>query len=230
MANYIILVCHFVALSDERKEGLVQVAVNEGTSAHIPRLETLWRNFGIEPYPEGRIPPQFAASPDKALSLALHVARELSAAELRGFIDNMRRRLHRDVRSTREYYAALKHEMQAALGRSNLTDRIREERQLKMACLPDELNAKIRDLGHKYSIRVEVTARAALRLLIPVVQLTVRLSYRKLMRSLSLIWNPLTQRIDPFVCEKCGKTTGHSRPMEGKTGFLLVCKSCHNGA
>ncbi|MCA1961052.1 MAG: hypothetical protein LDL33_09660, partial [Desulfomonile sp.] len=230
VAGYLILVSHYVARSDERKEGLVPVAVSEGTSAHVAGLETLWRNFQIEPYSNAHIPPQFAVSPEKALNCALQVAKEMSALELREFIDGMRRRLHRDIRSTREYYGALMHEMQAALVRPNLTDRVREERLLKMASLPEELDAKIRDLEHKYSIRVEVTGRAALRLLVPVVQLTVRLSYRKLKRSLSLIWNPLTQRIDPFVCEKCGKTIRHVCPREGKTGLLVVCKSCHDCA
>ncbi len=230
VANYIILVCHYVALSDERKEGLVQVAVSESTSAHVPGLETLWRNFQIEPYPDGHMPPQFAVSPDRALSCALHVAQEISTAELQEFFDGMRRRLHRDVSSTREYYAALKHEMQAALARSNLTDRMREDRQLKVASLSEELNAKIRDLERKYSIKVEVTGRAALRLLAPVVQLMVRLSYRKLNRSLSLIWNPLTQCVDPFVCEQCGKTVRQLWPREEKSGLLLVCKSCRDGA
>jgi len=230
VANYLILVSQYVARSDERKEGLVQVAVSEDSSAHVAGLETLWRNFQIEPYPHGHIPPQFAASPDKALSCALQVAKEMSASELGEFVNGMRRRLHRDVRSTREYYAALKHEMRAALARPNLTDRMRDEREVKLASLPEELNAKIRDLEHNYSIKVEVTGRAALRLLVPVVQLAVRLSYRKLKRSISVIWNPLTQRIDPFVCEKCGKTIRHLWPQDGKTGVLLVCKSCHDGA
>jgi len=229
VAKYIILVCHYVALSDERKEGLVQVAVSESSSAHVAGLETLWRNFQIEPYPDGHMPPQFAASPDKALTCALRVAQEISAKELREFFDGMRRRLHRDVSSTREYYAALKHEMQAALSRSNLTDRMREERQLKVAGLPEELNSKIHDLERKYSIRVEVTGRAALRLLSPAVHLMVQLSYRKLKRSLSLIWNPLTQSIDPFVCEQCGKTVRHLWPREEKSGLLLVCKPCRDG-
>ncbi|MGB6068115.1 MAG: hypothetical protein WBG50_25180 [Desulfomonilaceae bacterium] len=230
VTNYLILVSHYVARGDELKEGLVEVGVSESTSAHVAGLETLWRNFQIEPYPNGHIPPQFAACTDKTLNSALQAAKEISVSELGEFVDGMRRRLHRDVRSTREYYAALKHEMQAALARPSLTDRMREERQLKMASLPEELNAKVRDLEHKYSIKVEVTGRAALRLLVPVVQLAVRLSYRKLRRSLSLIWNPLTQRIDPFVCEKCGKTVRHLWPRDEKSGLLLVCKSCQDGS
>lgn len=229
VANYLILVCHYIALSDERKEGLVQVGVSESTSTHIPGLEILWRNFELELYPEGQIPPQFAASPERALLRALDVAEDMSAAELGQFIESMRRRLHRDARSTREYYEALKQEMETALAKSNLTNSAREERRLKMANLPEESDAKIRDLEHKYSIRVEITGRAALRLLVPVAQVMVRVSYRKLKRSLSLIWNPMTQRLDPLVCERCEKTVQRLWPREEKSGLLLVCKYCRDG-
>lgn len=36
--TYMVLACHYVALSDERKEGLVQVGIHEGTGALIPDL------------------------------------------------------------------------------------------------------------------------------------------------------------------------------------------------
>lgn len=230
VANYLVLVCHYVARSDERKEGLVQVAMNERTCAHVPGLETLWRDFQVEPYPQGHIPPQFDSSPDRALHQALQIAREISATELLAFVKGMRRRLHRDVKSTREYYAALQQEMEADLARPNLSQNLREKRLLKIEGLPDELNAKIRDLEHKYSVIVEVTGRAALRLLVPVVQLTLRLSYRKLKGTLSMIWNPLTQRFDPCVCTQCGKTVRQLWPQEGKTGLHLVCAPCRESA
>jgi hypothetical protein len=229
VANYLILVCHYVARSDERKEGLVQVAINERTCAHVLGMETLWRDFQVEPYPQGHIPPQFDSSPDKGLHQALQVAREVSATELQAFIEGMRRRLHRDVRSTREYYAALRHEMEAALARPNLSENLREKRLLKIESLPEELNAKIRDLEHKYSVTVEVTGRAVLRLLVPVVQLMMRLSYKKLKGTLSMIWNPITQRFDPCVCTQCGKAVRQLWPKEGKTGLKLVCKPCWDG-
>jgi hypothetical protein len=228
VASYMVMVCHYVALSDERKEGLVQVAVAEYSSAHVSGLEELLHNFQIDLYPQGQIPPQFTVSLDKALAQALRVARETTNAELAPFVDGMRRRLHRDVRSTREYYEAFKQEMEETLDRQGLTDVLLEERRSKIADLPREMDLKIRDLQQKYSVKVTITGRAALRLLVPVVQIMVNIRYRKLNRSLSLTWNPVTQGLDPLVCEDCGKTVRLVFPYEEKSSFLLVCKSCRD--
>jgi len=226
MTTYLVLICHYMALSDERKEGLVQVAVNEHSSAHIEDLEERRKAFLTQPYPEGQVPVQFRPSMEKALNQALRVAREITESELAPFVQAMRRRLHRDVRSTREYYQALKLEMEAAQARQKISDLVREERRLKIADLPREMDAKIQDLKHKYSVKVSVMGRAALRLLVPVVQVMARMEYKKAKRSISLTWNPLTQRIDPQVCEQCNRSVRHLFPLEDKSGLRLLCKSC----
>ncbi len=226
LASYMVLVCHYVALSDERKEGLVRVAVNENSGAHVPGFEDLWTGFHICFYERESAPEQFSAVPERALETALESARAIAEHELSDFLDAMRRRLRRDAKNTREYYEALTAEMEAGLFHPNLTEIQRDERKAKIADLPKEMSSKINDLKLKYSVRVSISARAALRLLVPVVQLMVRLRYRKHLHGLSMIWNPLTRRIDPLVCRSCGCTTALIFPSESKTGLRLVCRAC----
>jgi hypothetical protein len=115
--------------------------------------------------------------------------------------------------------------MEAGLGQANLAESQRAERQSKIADLPNELARKISDLEQKYQVRVTVSACAALRLLVDVVQLLVELKYRKLRRSLSVTWNPITKRLDPLVCERCGGSTTRVTP-DGEGSIRLLCPPC----
>lgn len=78
--------------------------------------------------------------------------------ELAPFIASMRRRLHRDVTNTREYYRSLADEMRASLAHPNLSDAQRMERQQKIDSLPAEADRKTADLQHKYDTRIHVRA------------------------------------------------------------------------
>ncbi len=77
----------------------------------------------------------------------------------------------------------------------------------------------------QYQVRVTVSACAARRLLVDVVQLLLVLKYRKLQRSVSVTWNPVTKRLDPLVCERCGLGTTRVTPA-GETSVKLLCASC----
>jgi superfamily II DNA or RNA helicase len=225
-ATYMVLVCHYVALSDERKEGLVQVGIHEGSGAAVEGLEEQWKDFHPVYFPAGRVPPHFPVHLDQALSRAMIHAREATQRELADFISSMERRLHRDVKNTREYYEALKSEMEASLAHPNLTDMQRRERTEKIQELPLEMERKIRDLEQKYQVQVNVTARAATRLLVDVVQLMVEVKHRKLRRQIRLIWNPVTYRMDPLVCERCGATITTIHLEEKGSEIELLCFPC----
>ncbi|GLI34012.1 hypothetical protein [Desulforhabdus amnigena] len=225
-ATYMVLVCHYVALSDERKEGLVQVGIHEGSGAAVEGLEEQWKDFHPVYFPAGRVPPHFPVHLDQALSRAMIHAREATQRELADFFSSMERRLHRDVKNTREYYEALKSEMEASLAHPNLTDMQRRERTEKIRELPLEMERKIRDLEQKYQVQVNVTARAATRLLVDVVQLMVEVKHRKLRRQIRLIWNPVTYRMDPLVCERCGATITTIHLEEKGSEIELLCFPC----
>jgi hypothetical protein len=224
--TYLLLSAHYVALSDERKEGLVRMGAHEASGALIPELEESLMNFPVQYFESGHIPPHFPVRLEKTISSALHGARVQAEAQLAEFFSSMQRRLRRDVSNTREYYEALKREMEENLKNPNLSEGQRQERTAKIQALPRELESKIVDLEHKYRVQVTLTACAAIRILVPVVQVGVLLRYRKFQREMQVIWNPLTRRLDPLVCEECQKTMEVLTPRNKGPRVFLLCPSC----
>jgi len=228
--TYMILFCHYVALSDERKEGLVQFGVHEASGALIPALADTWEESRPRFYPAGKVPALFPVHLETALTGALQSAAKMVAADLKPFLASMERRLRRDVKNTREYYEALGREMAAGLSHPLLTEAQRRERQAKMDALPDEVARKIADLEHKYQVRVTITAGAAVRLLVEVVQLLLELTCHRRSRSLSATWNPLTQALDPLVCDRCRISSRHLHPTVINDEVRLLCLACRHKA
>lgn len=224
--TYMVLVCHYVAMSDERKEGLVRVGVHEASGAVIENLEDLMQEFHPQFFFPGKVPSHFPVHIEKAIGCAMTEARLAVKAELEDFIQSMRRRLHRDVRNTREYYDTLRIEMEEGLSRHNLTETQRREREAKIIELPVEMDRKILDLEQKYSVKVTIRTCAAIRLLVNVAQLILNLKYRKLGRQIKAVWNPLTRGLDPLVCDRCGKTIRIICPSAESEGIALLCTGC----
>jgi hypothetical protein len=225
-ATYMILVCHYVALSDERKEGLATLGLHEASGAVIPDLADVWEAANPRFYPAGQVPPHFPVHLEAALAGAMESARAAVAVELKGFLAGMQRRLGRDVKNTREYYQALQREMEAGLSHPLLTEAQRRERLAKIGGLPQELARKITDLEQKYQVRVTVSACAALRFLVDVVHLLLDLKFRRLTRPLRVVWNPLTRRLDPLVCEHCRSTMQQVYPTARDDAVRVLCLAC----
>ena len=225
-ASYMVLISRYVALSDERKEGLVEVGTHEGTGAIIEDFETLWPEFRPEFYVPGEVPPHFSVHLEKPISNAMRKARVLAEGKLTDFIKSMRRRLRRDAKNTREYYEALRKEMEASLSHHNLSEAQRDERIAKIKDLPREMARKIEDLQQKYKIQVRLRGCAALRFLVNVVHIMVEIRFRKQTRTIPLIWNPISRRLDPLVCERCYETIRSVHPREENSEIRLLCPSC----
>lgn len=225
-ATYMVLVCHYIALSDERKEGLVTVGVEETSGALVPELKDRWSEGTPVFFEPGKIPHQFPDDLEGILACALRGARGHVESELRDFLESMNRRLRRDVANTREYYDALNREMEESLGNPNLTEAQRQERIHKIRELPVEMARKVEDLKQKYSVQITIRGRAALRFLVRVAQVMVELRYRNLKRQIRVIWNPMTRQLDPLVCEKCRDSTRRVYLEEVDSRLALLCSRC----
>jgi hypothetical protein len=228
--TYMILFCHYLALSDERKEGLVPLGVHEASGAVIPGLVEVWEESHPRFFTAGKVPPHFPVHLETALAGALKSARTSVAGELKGFLASMQRRLGRDVRNTREYYEALRREMEGGLSHPLLTESQRRQRLAKIEALPEELARKLADLEQKYRVQVTISAVAALRLLVDVVHVLLELQYRRASRSLKVTWNPLTRRLDPLVCEHCRTTLHRIHPTLQNSEIALLCHPCSQKA
>ena len=224
--NYMIITSRYVALSDERKEGLMRLTFHEPSGAIIEGFDDAITDFECMYYRQGNLPPQFSPRIGVSLQSALKSLQHRIENDLAPFLASMRRRLHRDVTNTREYYRSLAEEMRTSLAHPNLSDTQRMERQQKIDSLPVEADRKIADLQHKYDTRIHIRACAGERYLVDVAQLIVTILYRKATRMLPVFYNPVTRRIDPLVCESCKKTTRRVVLQDGKTNFVLVCPEC----
>lgn len=228
--SYMVLICHYIAMSDERKEGLVEVAIHEDTGALIPEMTGRWADFQPKFFSPKNVPPHFPIHLDDSIIAAMKNARTLIDVELADFFKSIRRHLNRDVRNTQEYYQALEREMEASLENPNLSEEQRIERKAKIQELPDEMSRKIEDLHQKYRTQVTLTGCAALRFLVPVIRLTVAIRYRKLSREIRLIYNPVTRSMDPLVCQRCRATTRTVSPWEKDSVLCFSCPKCsHQG-
>ena len=227
--SYMVIIGRYVALSDERKEGLMRLTFHESSGAIIEGFEDSITDFECTYYRQGSLPPLFSTRIGMSLQTALKSLRHRIEADLAPFVASMRRRLHRDVTNTREYYRSLADEMRGSLAHPNLSDTQRMERQQKIDSLPAEADRKIADLQHKYDTRIQIRACAAERYLVDVAQLIVTILYRKAKRTLPVFYNPVTRRIDPLVCEFCKKTTRHIFLQDGKSSFIMVCPECSRG-
>jgi hypothetical protein len=225
--TYMVITSRYVALSDERKEGLMRLTFHEPSGAIIDGFEDSITNFESTYYRKSNLPPQFSPRIGFSLQAALKSLQHRIALDLEPFIASMRRRLHRDVTNTREYYRSLADEMRVSLAHPNLSDPQRMERQQKIDNLPLEADRKTADLQHKYDTQIQIRACAAERYLVDVAQLIVTILYRKASRTLPVFYNPVTRRIDPLVCESCKITTRRVFLQDGKTNFVLVCPECN---
>ncbi len=224
--TYLVLICHYVALSDERKEGLVEVAANEASGTVTEGFQGLWRAHLAEVFEKGPVPPLFERFPNRAMKLAMQHAKTLTEERLADFFASMRRRLQRDVRNTVEYFSALRQEMERSLRLHQAGEALQADRLTKISGLSKEMEAKIDALKQKYSVTVTVTARAIIRLLVPVVSLMVQIRHRKNEQSLNLTWNPVTRRIDPLTCKHCGNTIMRVFCVQDSDQVRFICGKC----
>jgi hypothetical protein len=224
--TYLVLICRYLALSDERREGLIEIGVHEGSGALVPAVAELWQDYRPGFFQPGNVPPHFPVNLEQVIESAMESGRLQVEEQLADFLKSMERRLQRDVKNTREYYQALRVEMEASLSQLGLAEGQRGERAAKLDELPREMDRKIADLEQKYRVRVSVTACAAVRLMVDVVQLMMDLAYRKSRRPLKLVWNPLTKHLDPLVCEHCGATTYYIHPAQMHASVQLLCPGC----
>ncbi len=220
--RYLILTCRYRAQSDELKEGLFDLCINQDTGAVIPDMpESI--SFVEKEYPLQSVEACTQAQIKQIHELVSCCAPELMEQILSVFIESMNRRFKRDAKSLDEYYTALEKEMREALSRSGMTDRLIREREEKIAMLPEELAAKKKDLLNKYGITVSIRPVAALALKSPCITVFAKLMSGRKKSRFSLTYNPATKKMDPLVCRSCGMTTyaiGCCKNMH------LICAAC----
>ncbi len=205
--EYLLMICKYLAQSDEQKEGLIRLIFNLETGARIEDMEQNIRlhvsGFQTKEktvsWKEGKI--------RKIIEWVERHTKAVLKEEMAPFEDSMNRRFRRDVASLEEYYTDLEQEMIKSLDRPGLSVQLIQDRQKKIGLLPDELARKTDDLFKKYSIRVNIKLCGAMLIRTQAVKVLYRLYVGRKKQRITLIYNPANKSMDPMVCKGCGAST-----------------------
>ncbi len=211
-ACYEILRFRYTAISDEKRDGILEFGFNRANGATLDEMlpdmmagaealpsQPLSRAPGIPPLPW--TPLQFAAMLQRALPPRLR-------RPLEPFLNGMLRRQERDLQRLFTYHHDLQREAVARLtaltARGKLTEKQQGEQARevqRLEAIAREYRAKVADVRQKYTMTVEAEWLQSLQLVMPAQRFTIRLKRRKRERLFTLDWNPLARKLEQLPCE-----------------------------
>jgi hypothetical protein len=203
--RYVILDFRFSAVSDEKRDSVLQLGVNLATSA-LPDAVL------------GQIAPGLVADgadaalpADADLPRAWERSRLLELVDralyprldmaLAPFVKGLRRRFGRDQERLYSFHNDLHREARRRLSQLAESDAGRPREQKRSEAIQREYSAKLLDLTRQYAMRVTVEWLQTLELVMPVQRFAVRIRRRKAERVIHLDWNPLARRLETPPCE-----------------------------
>jgi hypothetical protein len=209
--RYLLMRFHFTALSDENRDGILEVGLNLATGAVLDDVvEDLW-SHAVAGAMESRAPA--GATPPDWKRERLHRMLEPMVADrvrqrLAPFLAGMQRRMERDQSRLHSYHNDLRREtltrLAALPGNSEPTSRQEAERrrlQQRLETVTRAYESKTYDLRNKYAMKVAVDWVQTLDLTMPVHRFELLIRRRKGERRIALDWNPLARRLEPAPCE-----------------------------
>jgi hypothetical protein len=211
-ARCLLLSFRYTAISDDKREGLVWLGVNQSTGAVVTDLLLKLRQF-LPPPDDWSAPGpavRHAAGPrwdGETLTARVSLLLERCVRrELEPFLRAMGRRLERDRARVHDYHNDLRLHSQrrlAALGGAT-TEKAAAERNReaqRIAAIEREYAAKIEDLRHNYALRVTVEWVQGLELFVPVHRYEVLIKRRKGERLVRLDWHALLRSAEMPLCD-----------------------------
>jgi hypothetical protein len=217
----------YTAVSDEKKEGLVSAIINEHTlaeasdmEAHLNWVESAETSYHVE------LPLQ----PFQAVyAAACRSAETVIRRELAEFHKSLNRRLQRDLDRLAEYYDSLAAEIRRKIARRDLEGKEREDEESRIRATALELERKITDQREKYAMKINVEPVNLMRLFMPVMVVNYEVRFRKAVREIPLVWNPLTKDFETLVCQGCASGIHHFYICEDKLHTVCInCFKCEN--
>lgn len=223
-AGYVIGDYRYVADADERREGLVRVAVNEESGAAVPALHGIEADPALAPGHDGLLA---ITDAETVLRRVGRAARWAAVRAVAGLGASVQRRHLRDRARLRAYYGGLASEMRAQHERLRARGARAEElgvREEKIAGLGPELERKLRDLAARYVLRVELRPVALLRVAVAVRRVRLRLQRRQAEGVLVVHQSAATRTVDPLACAACGSSMYAFAACDAQ--LHLLCAAC----
>lgn len=201
--SYLLAFFKFIAFSDERREGIISVLLNEfNLSSKKFKIEQL---NGLTEILARPLENTERMDDEKILSALCAAPKEIAREKLEDFLQSANRRLNRDARRIHEYYHALIAETRQFIEKKTFGRNKKEKEQSldKIKAIETELKWKINDLIAKYNIdiRIEPISFIRVKTVAPLFWLTIK--RRKMIRLFPLTYNPLLKTFDNLPCESC---------------------------
>ncbi len=231
------LLCYFkyTAISDEKREGIAPVLINE-------------LNLSVKPFENGL--PELKEAGEGSTGIERHDLKTVFQSSysagvgmvkerLKDFIRSLERRLNRDIRRVHEYYETLKKEARVAIEKSNRPDSgkaaseedrtIREEGiesklEKKIDAIEAECKWKVQDLITKYSLNIQIEPVSVIRIETQSPVLWINIKRRLEARTFPVTYNPLIKQLDDLPCELCFNPKKPYFICDNK--LHIICSTC----
>jgi hypothetical protein len=228
---YALIFFKYVALSDEKREGIFPLLINE------QNLSTFALNGHSMAFWDDLKEPEEILTKSKEISKALQAG--LSAAsimvkeEFEPFIKSLERRLNRDIKRVFEYYETLKIEIQKdfekkVLARKDSTEVQNEEGKKmlsgKLDAVEGEKRWKIQDLISKYALNVRIEPVCIIDIETESLVFWLEIKRRLSSRTFPLTYNPFLKKVDSLPCESCFYPRGTYYLCDEK--LHILCATC----
>jgi len=236
--SYLVIHFRMVATADTRSERLVAVTVNEQTRT-IPvgmeaQLPYLFNQKGSEGW-DGVCAPGSSAdftfsesletASDPGLTLpATREQAQIAAREIfHDFINNLNRRLERDLTRLQQYYLTMAGEIEKRFQKKGHNPEERERSTSRLEATKADYFKKIQDARDKYALEIVMEPVSALCVDLPVTMMEVVLQRRKESRLVLIPVNPITRSLESLVCGKCRKAVLNFHLCDS---LHILCPAC----
>ncbi len=202
--RYLIMIFHYSALSEEKRDGITHLAINLSNGSVIddfvaPMLAAVMESEKerAKPFPVGvTLPKMWTAA--QINTVAQRALPERVRQSLAPFLESMQRRLERDLARLLDYHNDLRRE---SLLRIKKQKGEAKRETLRLEAIAREYRAKVTDVEQKYAMKIEVEWIQTLELVLPVSRFDLIIKRRKGERRFHLDWNPMARKLEPPPCE-----------------------------
>ena len=246
-------------ISDEKQEFMLSTVMDvQGGYAvrdaeQLERLELYETQPAFDGLPVAPAPWREGADPLAADSLATETynallprAKEAALDEMADTLAALQARANRHLQLDRARIEGYYDDLEADLKRRR--DRVvgvnegrRSDAEEKLAALHAERQTKLEHLAARYQVRIEMELISLLLLVQPKIRLPVAIGHRTTNITRTAVWDPLMHRLEPLVCDVCGRPgqdlhlcTGghlaHSRCLAEQCidCSRVYCQRCHD--
>ncbi|OGV79958.1 MAG: hypothetical protein A3K19_11450 [Lentisphaerae bacterium RIFOXYB12_FULL_65_16] len=231
--HYLWLAFRVTALSEEKREEIIHLCLNESNLAEAEHLVEPLRAALYDrrdcdapgPDRDDAPPPPPTEGLRNLVARALPGRLRLLVAP---FVAGMERRMTRDLERLRTYHADLMRETAVKLEekkRKGEPDETLARERLRLDAIEREYAAKVADLQRKYAMTVEAELLQACRVLVPVRRQHLTILRRKGKRDYHLDWNPVSRRLDQLPCESCYALSKSHAICDDR--LHILCPECH---